>query len=43
MAHWAFFHASAKDIRLIDSDHDSDCKVYGIGAMSLKSEFVGKA
>ncbi len=32
-----------KSIRLIDGDHDIDCKVDGIGAMKLKSEFVKKA
>lgn len=32
----------AKDIRLIDEDHDIDCKIDGIGAMKLKSEFVKK-
>ena len=32
-----------KNIRLIDSDHDIDCKIDGFGAMSLKSEFVKKA
>ncbi|RUO73669.1 zinc ribbon domain-containing protein YjdM [Idiomarina seosinensis] len=32
-----------KNIRLIDGDHDIDCKVDGIGAMKLKSEFVKKA
>jgi protein PhnA len=32
-----------KNIRLVDSDHDVDCKIDGIGAMSLKSEFVKKA
>lgn len=31
-----------KNIRLVDSDHDIDCKIDGIGAMSLKSEFVRK-
>jgi len=31
-----------KIIRLIDGDHDIDCKVDGIGAMKLKSEFVKK-
>ena len=30
-------------IRLVDGDHDIDCKVDGIGAMKLKSEFVKKA
>ena len=32
-----------KIIRLVDGDHDIDCKVDGIGAMQLKSEFVKKA
>ena len=32
-----------KNIRLIDGDHDIDCKIDGIGAMKLKSEFVKKA
>ena len=31
-----------KNIRLVDSDHDIDCKIDGFGAMSLKSEFVKK-
>lgn len=31
-----------KNIRLVDSDHDIDCKIDGIGAMALKSEFVKK-
>lgn len=31
-----------KDIRLVDGDHDIDCKVDGIGAMQLKTEFVKK-
>ncbi len=31
-----------KNIRLVDSDHDIDCKIDGLGAMSLKSEFVRK-
>lgn len=31
-----------KGIRLVDGDHDIDCKIAGIGAMSLKSEFVKK-
>jgi protein PhnA len=30
-------------IRLVDGDHDIDCKIDGIGAMGLKSEFVRKA
>jgi len=32
-----------KNIRLVDGDHDIDCKVEGFGAMQLKSEFVKKA
>ena len=32
-----------RNIRLIDGDHDIDCKIDGIGAMQLKSEFVKKA
>jgi protein PhnA len=31
-----------KNIHLVDSDHDIDCKIDGFGAMSLKSEFVRK-
>jgi len=31
-----------KNIRLAESDHDIDCKIDGIGAMGLKSEFVKK-
>jgi protein PhnA len=31
-----------KGIRLVDGDHDIDCKIDGFGAMSLKSEFVKK-
>lgn len=32
-----------RNIRLIEGDHDIDCKIDGIGAMQLKSEFVKKA
>ena len=32
-----------RNIRLVDGDHDIDCKVDGIGQMGLKSEFVKKA
>jgi len=32
-----------KNIRLVDSDHDIDCKISGVGAMKLKSQFVKKA
>jgi protein PhnA len=31
-----------KNIRLVDGDHDIDCKVPGVGQMGLKSEFVKK-
>jgi protein PhnA len=31
-----------KNIRLVEGDHDIDCKIKGIGAMKLKSEFVKK-
>lgn len=31
-----------KNIRLVQGDHNIDCKVPGIGAMGLKSEFVRK-
>lgn len=32
-----------KKIRLVEGDHNIDCKIDGIGAMQLKSEFVRKA
>ncbi len=32
-----------KNIRLVEGDHDIDCKIDGIGAMKLKSAFVKKA
>jgi protein PhnA len=32
-----------KNIRLVEGDHDIDCRIEGIGAMQLKSEFVKKA
>jgi protein PhnA len=31
-----------KSIRLVDGDHNIDCKIPGIGGMKLKSEFVKK-
>ena len=31
-----------KNIRIVEGDHDIDCKIDGIGAMQLKSEFVRK-
>lgn len=31
-----------KNIRLVEGDHNIDCKVPGIGEMKLKSEFVKK-
>jgi protein PhnA len=35
--------SKVKNIRLVDGDHNIDCKIDGIGAMQLKSEFVRKA
>ncbi len=32
-----------KGIRLVEGDHEIDCKIDGIGAMQLKSEFVKKS
>jgi protein PhnA len=32
-----------KNIRLVEGDHDIDCKIDGIGQMGLKSEFVKKS
>lgn len=32
-----------KNIRLIEGDHDIDCRIDGFGSMQLKSEFVRKA
>jgi len=32
-----------KNIRLVEGDHDIDCKIDGVGPMKLKSEFVKKA
>jgi len=32
-----------KNIRIVEGDHDIDCKVEGFGPMKLKSEFVKKA
>lgn len=32
-----------KSIRLVDGDHNIDCKIDGFGSMSLKSEFVKKS
>ena len=32
-----------KNIRLIDGDHDIDCKIDGFGSMQLKSEYIKKA
>jgi protein PhnA len=31
-----------KNIRLVGGDHDIDCKIPGMGAMGLKSQFVRK-
>lgn len=33
----------AKNIRIVEGDHDIDCKIEGIGAIGLKSQFVKKA
>ena len=35
--------SKVKNIRLVDGDHNIDCKIEGFGAMALKSEFVKKA
>lgn len=32
-----------KNIRLVEGEHDIDCRIAGFGAMGLKSEFVKKA
>lgn len=32
-----------KNIKLVDGDHDIDCKIDGVGSMKLKSKFVKKA
>jgi protein PhnA len=32
-----------RNIRLVEGDHNIDCKIDGVGAMKLKSEFVKKA
>lgn len=32
-----------RNIRLVDEDHNIDCRIDGVGAMKLKSEFVRKA
>lgn len=32
-----------KNIRLVEGDHNIDCKIQGIGSMQLKSEFVKKS
>lgn len=32
-----------KNIRLIEGDHDIDCKIDGFGSMQLKSEYIKKA
>ncbi|MET0067350.1 MAG: zinc ribbon domain-containing protein YjdM [Candidatus Thiodiazotropha sp.] len=32
-----------KNIRLVEGDHNIDCRIEGIGAMKLKSEFVKKS
>lgn len=32
-----------KNIRLVEGDHDIDCRIDGIGQMGLKTQFVKKA
>ncbi|PIY08062.1 MAG: phosphonoacetate hydrolase [Flexibacter sp. CG_4_10_14_3_um_filter_32_15] len=32
-----------KNIRIVEGDHNIDCKITGFGSMALKSEFVKKA
>ncbi|MGC4033532.1 MAG: zinc ribbon domain-containing protein YjdM [Tepidisphaeraceae bacterium] len=32
-----------RNIRLVEGDHDIDCRIDGIGAMGLKTQFVRKA
>lgn len=32
-----------KNIKLVEGDHNIDCKIDGFGSMALKSEFVRKA
>ena len=32
-----------RNIRLVEGDHDIDCRIEGFGPMKLKSEFVRKA
>jgi len=32
-----------KNIRLVDGDHNIDCRIEGFGSMALKSEFVKKS
>jgi protein PhnA len=34
--------SKVKNIRLVEGDHNIDCRIDGIGAMNLKSEFVRK-
>jgi protein PhnA len=31
-----------KNVRIVDGDHNIDCKVDGVGAIQLKSEFLRK-
>ena len=32
-----------KNIRLVDDEHDIDCRIDNVGAMKRKSEFVEKS
>ena len=43
MAHPIKAGTKVKNIRLVEGDHNIDCKVDGFGSMTLKSEFVKKA
>ncbi|TAE55239.1 MAG: alkylphosphonate utilization protein [Bacteroidetes bacterium] len=42
-AHAIKVGTKVKSIRLVEGDHNIDCKIEGFGAMALKSEFVRKA
>jgi len=42
-AHVVKVGTKVKNIRLVEGDHNIDCKIDGVGPMKLKSEFVKKA
>lgn len=42
-AHNVKVGTKVKNIKLVDGDHNIDCKIDGFGSMALKSEFVKKA